>query len=50
MATTTAANAPQALTITADIAPLVFISLRFGEAMLEARTLQQGLHARGLSL
>jgi hypothetical protein len=33
----------------ADNAPAVFISLRFGEGMPEAKALQAGLHARGVS-
>lgn len=44
-----AVKIPQAPAITAATAPTVFISLRFGEAMLEARALQTDLHARGIS-
>jgi hypothetical protein len=49
METASAANTPQASAITAANAPVVFISLRFGEATPEARALQQGLHARAIS-
>jgi len=35
--------------LTCAAVPLIFISLRFGEAMLEAKSLQQDLHARGIS-
>jgi hypothetical protein len=44
-----AANTPQAPTTTAANAPAVFISLRFAEGMPEAKALQSGLHARGVS-
>jgi hypothetical protein len=47
--TTPAATRPQVQAIIAANAPTVFISLRFAEAMLEAKALQQDLYAQGLS-